>query len=75
MILNLIFTVIHKMIKETEDFATMVKLAGKNTASYVGLIKFLQMSQQQMSDALDDIGKVQLCLFQENQGGAFENSS
>jgi len=75
MILNLIFTVIHKMVKETEDFATMVKLAAKNTASYVGLVKFLQMSELQMSDALADLGKVQLCLFQENQGGAFENSS
>ena len=75
MILNLIFTVIHKMVKETEDFATMVKLAAKNTASYVGLVKFLQMSEQQMSNALDDLGKVQLCLFQEDQGGAFENSS
>ena len=75
MILNLIFTVIHKMIKEAEDFATMVKLAGKNTASYVGFIKFLQMSQQQISNALGDIGKVQLNLFDENPRALIENSS
>lgn len=75
MILNLIFTVIHKMIKEAEDFATMVKVAGKNTASYVGLIKFLQMSLDQMSNALDDIGKIQLEIFNLKTGVEIENSS
>lgn len=40
MVLNLIFTVIHKMIKEAEDFATIVRVAAKNAGSYVSLIKF-----------------------------------
>lgn len=30
------------MIKESEDFATMVKVAAKNLCSYVSLVKFLQ---------------------------------
>ena len=34
LILNLIFTAIHKIIKEAENFATMVKLAAKNTSAY-----------------------------------------
>ena len=75
MILNLIFTVIHKMVKEAEDFSTMVKLAAKNTASYVSLIKFLQMSPIQISIALDDLRNVQLNLFDQEKRAAFENSS
>jgi len=75
MILNLIFTVIHKMVKEAEDFSTMVKLAAKNTASYVSLIKFLQMSPTQISIALDDLRNVQLNLFDQEKRAAFENSS
>lgn len=74
LILNLIFTVIHKMIKEAEDFSTMVKLAAKNTASYIGLVKFLQMSQTEISNALDDLDNVQLGLF-DNVKGAHPESS
>lgn len=75
MILNLIFTVIHKMAKEAEDFSTMVKLAAKNTASYVSLIKFLQMSQIQISNALDNLRNIQLNLFEQHQQAVPENSS
>jgi hypothetical protein len=75
MILNLIFTVIHKMVKEAEDFSTMVKLARKNTASYISLIKFLQMTQQQISNAVANIGIVQYEIFPEIQGGGFQNTS
>jgi len=41
LILNLLFTVIHKRIKEAEDFSTMVMVAAKNLCSYVSLEKFL----------------------------------
>ncbi|WP_373493800.1 IS4 family transposase [Aquiflexum sp.] len=75
LILNLIFTVIHKMAKEAEDFATMVKLAAKHTASYVNLLGFLKMSSAQISDALDNLENVQLDLFGNNNGGTFQNSS
>jgi hypothetical protein len=75
MILNLVFTVIHKMIKEAEDFTTMVKLAARNTASYVSLIKFLQMSNAQISNALNDLGNVQLDLFKQGNRAVLEDSS
>lgn len=75
LILNLIFTVIHKMAKEAEDFATMVKLAAKHTASYVNLLGFLKMSSAQISDALDNLENVQLSLFGQDGGGTFQNSS
>jgi hypothetical protein len=41
LILNLLFTVLHKRIKEAEDFSTMVMVAAKNLCSYVSLEKFL----------------------------------
>lgn len=40
LILNLLFTVLHKRIKETENFSTMVMVAAKNLCSYVSLEKF-----------------------------------
>lgn len=75
LILNLIFTVIHKMIKEAENFSTMVKLAAKNTASYIGLVKFLQMSQTELSNALDNLKNIQLNLFDESKGHYPESSA
>ncbi|MCH7408493.1 IS4 family transposase [Belliella sp. DSM 111904] len=75
LILNLIFTVIHKMSKEAEDFSTMVKLAAKHTASYVNLLTFLRMSTTQISRKLDNLENVQLDLFAQNRGGGFLNSS
>ncbi len=41
LILNLLFTVLHKRVKEAEDFSTMVMVAAKNLCSYVSLEKFL----------------------------------
>lgn len=45
LILNLLFTVLHKKIKEAEDFSTMVMVAAKNLSSYVSLEKFLLNSE------------------------------
>lgn len=75
LILNLIFTVIHKMAREAEDFATMVKLAAKNMASYVNLVGFLQLSQRELSDTLGNIEKMQLEIFAQNNRGGFESSA
>lgn len=64
LILNLVFTVIHKMIKEAEDFATMVKLAAKNTTVYVDLISFLKAPLMALREAENAIlEKIQLNLF------------
>ncbi|WP_188444228.1 transposase [Belliella aquatica] len=40
LIFNLLFTVLHKRIKEAEDFSTMVMVASKNLCSSVSLEKF-----------------------------------
>jgi len=75
MILNLIFTVIHKMTKEAEDFSTMVKLAAKNAGSKVNLIHFLKMTTAQISACLDNLNNVQFELFPEISLPEYENSS
>jgi IS4 transposase len=41
LILNLLFTLLHRRIKEAEDFSTMVMVAAKNLCSYVSLQMFL----------------------------------
>jgi len=75
MVLNLIFTVLHKKIKEAEDFATMVKIAAKNTASYISLEKFLKIANEDLNEFLTDIRNTQLELFPENNKVDIENST
>lgn len=75
LILNLIFTVIHKMIREAEDFRTMVRLAAKNTVSKIRLLTFLKMSNTQASSYLEELSKIQLHLFEENRQPSYVNSS
>lgn len=76
LILNLIFTVIHKMVKEAEDFATMVKLAAKNTAAYVDFLSFLKtphLAKQHADQCI--LENVQLNLFQQNKQATFYTPS
>jgi len=69
LILNLIFTVIHKMIREAEDFSTMVKVAAKNTGSYIKYVKFLKQPTMFFNNLLADIKNVQLDMFSNKEGG------
>lgn len=70
LILNLIFTVLHKQIKEAEDFITMVRIAAKNLCSYVNLIIFLTQTEKYVQHWYrEEIGKVQLNLFEPVRGG------
>jgi Transposase DDE domain/Domain of unknown function (DUF4372) len=46
LILNLLFTVIHKAIKEAEDFKTMVSVVAKNLAIYVDIVLFFTQTEQ-----------------------------
>lgn len=75
MILNLIFTVIHKMVREAEDFSTMIRVAAKNAGSYVSLIKFLKNQTQTFKELTQAIGKVQLEIFPQNKEGTFISSA
>lgn len=45
LILNLLFTLPHRKIKEAEDFSTLVMVAAKNLCSYVSLERFLLNSK------------------------------
>jgi hypothetical protein len=75
LILNLIFEVIHRQIKEAEDFATMVKIAAKNLCSYVSLVKFLiNPFAEWMKEKEMELKRMQLNLFQTEEGGIFEHS-
>ena len=70
LILNLLFTVLHKMIKGAEDFSTMVSLAAKNLCSYVNLVMFLK-TPQTYCNALykKEIRNIQLDMFRNSGGG------
>jgi len=46
LIANLIFTVIHKQIKECEQFTTVVSMAAHNLGSYICLISLLKMQDK-----------------------------
>lgn len=64
LILNLLFTVLHKRIKEAEDFSTMVMVAAKNLCSYVSLEKFLLHSEAYFKSIFQkDLQNVQTQLF------------
>lgn len=60
MIMNLIFTVIHKMTKEALEFNTMVRLASNNSAVYVDFISFVRKTDTNTKDENSDLEKVQL---------------
>lgn len=64
LILNLLFTVLHKRIKEAEDFSTMVMVAAKNLCSYVSLEKFLTHSEAYFKSIFqNDLKNMQTNLF------------
>ena len=70
LILNLLFTVLHKMIKGAEDFSTMVSIAAKNLCSYVNLVMFLKMPQTYCNALYKkEIRNIQLDLFRDSGGG------
>lgn len=69
LILNLLFEVIHRQIKEAEDFATMVKIAAKNLCSYVSLVKFLvNPFAEWLREKEQELNKMQLNLFESDVG-------
>jgi hypothetical protein len=61
LILNLLFTILHRRIKEAEDFSTMVMVAAKNLCSYVNLQTFLTNTAEYCRDWFEsELEKVQL---------------
>ena len=75
LILNLLFTVIHKMTQEAEDFSTMVMVAAKNMCSNVNFIKFIKDTKSFCRRFYEtEIKKMQLQLFDQKYEGIFEKT-
>lgn len=66
MIANLIFTVIHRQIKQAESFSAMVQMARANLGSYIRFIDVLKIKYWRAEDK--NIEKIQLNLFQYWEG-------
>jgi len=71
LIANLLFTVIHKQVKECEQFITMVNMASNNLGSYVCFISLIKT--QKLKSTERDIEIIQLKIFQNMKGGVFES--
>ncbi len=72
LIANLIFTVIHRQVKECELFVTIVSMASNNLASYICLIKLLKRRIPTGEERNIEI--VQLDVFTKKDRGVFEFS-
>jgi len=60
LILNLLFTVLHKAIKEAEDFKTMVSVVAKNLAAYIDMKLFFTKTSEYVKSWYDaELRKVQ----------------
>ncbi len=70
LIANLIFTVIHRQLKEAEMFVTLVNVAANNMESYIGLIKIMQV--RMLTEKERDPGIVQLDIFGSMHRGVFQ---
>lgn len=70
LIANLIFTVIHRQVKECESFTTIVAMASNNLGSYMSLIKIVSSKRQTHENRKLEI--VQLNMFHPKEGGLFQ---
>lgn len=71
LIANLIFTVIHRQIKQAEAFTAMVQMARANLGSYIRFIEALKIKYWRGEKKI--IRKIQLELF-DYQGGVFPDT-
>lgn len=70
LIAQLIFSVIHRQIKEAEAFVTLVNVAANNMGSYVSLIQIMKVNK--LNAQQRDLEIVQFELFEIQRGGAFQ---
>lgn len=70
LIANLIFTVIHRQIKQTETFSAMVQMCRVNMGSFIRLIDVLKIKYWRAEEKL--IKKIQLNLFDTQEGVVLE---
>ena len=72
LIAHLLFTVIHKQVKECEQFVTLVSMASNNLGSYICFVSLLSV-RKKLSATQRDIKKIQLLMFDLVKGGVFES--
>jgi transposase len=72
LIANLLFSVIHRQIKEAEMFVTLVNVAANNMGSYISLIKV--MKTRNLSGNERNLDIIQLEIFVSKKGGVFQNT-
>jgi hypothetical protein len=72
LIANLLFSVIHRQIKEAEMFVTLVNVAANNMGSYISLIKV--MKTRNLSGNERNLDIIQLVIFVSKKGGVFQNT-
>ena len=72
LIAHLLFTVIHKQVKECEQFVTLVSMASNNLGSYICFVSLLS-ERKKLSATQRDIKKIQLQMFDLVKGGVFES--
>ncbi len=73
LIAQLIFSVIHRQIKEAEAFVTLVNVASNNMTSYVGLVKIMKSGRLRPQER--NLKIVQLQLFDYKKGGVLQNNT
>lgn len=73
LIANLLFSVIHRQCKESEQFVTIVNMAAINMCSYFSLIKLIKSRRLRSEER--DLKKVQYEIFQSLEGGIFQNQN
>lgn len=72
LIAHLLFTVIHKQVKECEQFMTMVSMASNNLGSYICFVSMLSM-RNKLSAPQREVNKIQLDMFVAIKGGVFQS--
>lgn len=70
LIANLIFSVIHRQIKEAEMFVTLVNVAANNMGSYISLIKIMRV--RMLTEKERDLEIIQLEIFASTHRGVFQ---
>lgn len=71
LIAHLLFSVIHRQVKECEQFTTLVSMASNNLGSYICFISLITL-RTKLTHAQRDIKKIQLEMFNQKIGGLFE---
>jgi len=72
LISQLIFSVIHRKIKEAEDFVTLVSVASNNMGAYVDLISIMKIDRLNAEER--NLQIVQLEIFDQKRGGVFQKT-